>query len=578
MNLLTIDSATTRDIDDAIGIEKVPSGWRLTVCIADVAGTVTDGSDEDLYARARVETKYHASGNSPMLPRELSEGDLSLWAGRKRKVIAITMDVSDDLGTINTTLSIAKIRSGAKLAYTDVPAILADTSHAHHEMISYAAAVSMALLTCRRDAGAMALYDLNNGWISTEEGFLRRIKSHDEALGQIIVQEFMILANAEVAKWAIERDVPLLFRNHVARAATPPREELLRQLNEAVHTPFAALEAYRTRTHMLLGRADYGADVRGHYGLNLPAYLHFTSPIRRYADLVNHRQVRAAIREVTLPYTRERVAELGTHINAAIKADEDARSEYMRDKANQRATSAVESRRLDGLAPKDFERVVKVQVRSGGDPAESFTEAFARRAADHNVPTLCAMLVLTQAPTTDGWKPVRAAALAMLTRHPEDATSVLMQASQGHGWSVPAFDTTAAGLPPVFTAKVSVTLGGVTLQGKATHRAKKLAEQRAAIVLLASYAGLAVTFEDTAPVVAFDESKEPTSALLEWTQKTGTAPPTFTYDVSGPPHAPTVVCECIVAGVTAKGTASNKQTAKREAAKCAIEMLKGARR
>ena len=582
---LTIDGPTTLDIDDAVWVEARQDGWDVTVSIADVAGAVADGTHEDLQARAMVETKYFASGNSPMLPRVLSEDRLSLWPGKTRRVLSLRLALDAALDVTSVTWVAGTLCSRAKLTYAAIPGMLADTSNAHWEVLAAAVKLSHALLAKRRAAGALVLYDLNSGWVTTEEGFLRRIEDHRETIGQVIIQELMVLANAAVARWAIENDVPILFRNHTARLAAPDRDELVRQIDEATRLPMTGLDLLRQRTHMLLDRAVYGADVRGHYGLNLPAYTHFTSPIRRYADLVTHRQVRAHLLGKPLPYTRERIAEFAAHI-AKVQADErESLSRAMKEKAERKAVYAVESRRLDGLCAKDFERVTKVEARSGAPASEAFVEAFVRRAADDRLPLLCATVVLTAAPDLPEWVPVKEAVVRALARRPEDAASVLAQVPQvADGWSEPVFRFAEEGPPHSrsFTVGVELKGGERAYAGVGQSRQKKRAEQWAAVSVLAAVAKVEApklqepqTKSGPAAVAkpVVDPGKDPISSLNEWTQKSGVGAPGYEFEVTGPSHIPVVTCRGKAGGHDVVTQAANKQDAKRLAARELLTLL-----
>lgn len=584
----TIDDEKTRDIDDALWVAQEPDGtWRVTVSIADVARKVRRDSDADAKAREMVATKYFATGNSPMLPRGLSEDVCSLWPGKPRRVVAIDLWFNEHLDVTRTEFTRAELVSSKKLAYGDIPSILNNAEHPLHAPVTEAAKLARGLLERRCLNGALALYDLNNGWITTEEGHLRQLKDLTETIGQVIVQEFMVAANVVVAKWAVERDVPFLFRNHVARAATPDRGELMRQLNEALNLPHSNLDAMRERTHLLLDRAEYGADVRGHYGLNVPVYTHFTSPIRRYADLVNHRQVRAFLKREPLPYTRDELAEIAAHITKTLNAEREAQSQYMKEKAERRANHAIETRRLDGLNPKDFERVVKVESRSGNAPSDAFVNAFVRRTRENKTPLLCLTVVLTTAPMLSEWMPVREALVAALARKPEDAISVLTQAPQlSEVWSALTMQCEAAGPPHAqsFTASATLKVGERTYTGTAQSKQKKRAEQGAAVALIAAIAQVsAPPFADSPtvsgsttpakPAFALGSTRDPISALNEWCQKTRVSAPTFTFDVTGPAHLPTVACRCGVGNHTAEATAGNKQDAKREAARKLLALV-----
>jgi ribonuclease R len=586
---ITVDSQSTKDIDDAIWVEKDSDGWTVTVSIADVASQVAKDTEIDLRAREMVATKYFATGNSPMLPRKLGEMELSLWPDRPKETLSARLRLGLDISTLKVDVLRSRLKSQARVTYDEIPAILADKEHALHQQVSLCAQLAHGLLERRRTNGALVLYDLNNGWVTTEEGFLRKIESHEATIGYIIVQELMVLANGAVAEWAIERDVNVMFRNHIARSAVPPdRRELMGQIEEALHTPVAGLDQVRQRTHMLLSRAEYGAYVRGHYGLNLPAYLHFTSPIRRYADLVNHRQIRAHLKGEQPPYTQQEVEELARHVNETVERERAAASEAFKAMAEEKAQrNAMSPRRIEGLHPKDFERLVKVEARSGQEVSAALVAAAEVRVRENRFPLVCACSVFTDAPVTPGWNAVRSMLLQSMAARPEDAVSLLTMATQTAGWPAVTYEVSSSGPPHNPTFSVSATLPErpnaarivASLQGGNQARAK----QRACVALLALAFGVPIPAfpqeksppPPTAPAAkAFkpDMSRDPVSVLMEWGQSAGHTP-SFSFEQEGPSHVPTITCTCEVPGVKKTVQAGNKKDAKRAAAKAVLEAL-----
>ena len=444
---LTIDDVSTRDIDDAIAIERIPEGWKVNVSIADVGRDVALGSEIDLAARERTATRYFASGNSPMLPRELSEHLLSLWPKVSRFVVTVEMVLTEDFQTQHVDIYEAGIRSQAKLSYDQIPGILADPAHPHHEFMKNARGLGLGLLTGRRNAGALVMYDLNNGWVTTEEGSVRKLANKDDVIGHIIIQELMIRANLEVANFGVSRGIPLLFRNHEAHNS-PDRQKLLQAIQEAAQRPIEGLAELRAQTHLALKRAVYGSVLAGHYGLNLPAYLHFTSPIRRYADLVNHRQIVASLRGETLPYSIDQIEDVAQFINDRADQERTQQSEALKDKAVAQAQRAIDSRRLDGLNAKDFERAVKVEARRGPtkDVSQALADAYSRRLMEGSLPLLCQTVLFAEAPKDlPGWTGLREKTIAWLAAHTEASVSILSQGVQAFGWPEAVFTLTSVG-------------------------------------------------------------------------------------------------------------------------------------
>lgn len=577
---ITIDDHTTRDIDDALSIERLEDGWRVLVSIADVGRGVELGSDVDNRAKEMVATRYFANGNSPMLPRLLAERDLSLWPNVKRHVIVIDFTLGQDFETKAMSVYEGSLRSKAKLTYDDVPDILADTQHPGHEFMSNAKVLAMGMLAKRRQKGAMVMYDLNNGWVTTEEGFLKKLENKDNVIGYIIVQEMMIRANAEIAEYGRQRGLPLLYRNHKAKDAGPELEALAKIIQEGVDHPIEGLDELRKSTHQLLEKATYGSENAGHFGLGLQAYLHFTSPIRRYADLVNHRQIKALCSGKPHPYTVEQIEEIAQFINMRTLQDQQSQSEYMKKKAEQSATRAIDARRLDSLNAKEFERAVKVEARSGEEPSEAFAEGYITRVTRNAAPLLCMTVVLGEAPDGPGWKRLKEWTIAGLWKRPEDAVTVLTQGVQVVGWASAEYETATLGPDHqrVFyvTAKISdhvATAGGKT---------SKEAKQRASVKLLALMSGVEPPTFDEPKVV--DEPKAPVlppvqagpnavGALLEFCQKRGLTVPTFTFKQTGPSHMPVIACTCAFNGIERTAVASSKKDAKQRAAQAVAEKV-----
>lgn len=217
---ITIDDVTTWDMDDAIWVEITENGgWHIVVMVADVAEVVPKHSELDRLAMSRVETKYYANGNSPMLPRRLADEKLSLRPGEPKYVLVVDIILGMNLSILETRLSRTGRTSEARLAFSDIPRILSDREHTQHALIKLASQLANGLLTQRRNRGALAFYDLGRGLVTNEEGSIRQLKRREDTIGYIIIQELMILANMAVAEYAVKNDIPILFRNHTARSA-----------------------------------------------------------------------------------------------------------------------------------------------------------------------------------------------------------------------------------------------------------------------------------------------------------------------------------------------------------------------
>ncbi|MDI6896718.1 RNB domain-containing ribonuclease [Methanocella conradii] len=583
---VTIDDRATMDMDDAIWVDAAEDGsWKVRVMVADVARAAQPRSKLDGIAMARVETRYFARGSSPMLPRRLSEEKLSLWPGEPKSVLVVDIDLDERLNVLDTRLSMGTMESEARLSYSDVPLILSDAGHPQHSLIETARRLAQGLLMVRRNRGALVYYDVNTGWVTGEEGTLKKLKSREDTIGYVIIQELMILANMAVAEYAVKNDVPILFRNHTARSAAPEREELMKLLESAAVVPAERLATIRRTTSLMFNRAEYGASILGHFGLNLGVYTHFTSPIRRYADLVNHQQLRAHIMGKPLPYSKENISGIAAHINRKLIEYDEARSEYMKKKADRMAEEAIQAGQIEGVGDKEFEHITKLLIRGGEDCPEAYHGAFLSRLASGKMPLLCAGLVLTQAPAGERWTGLKAALLERLAKEPNLAVTVFNLAQQLSGWPMPSYDITGNGAPLVFTARATVQLDGKSYEsGEFKDASKKGAMQRASVGLLASILGLPVPamapprLAQPAPVnaeIAINTSKDPIVALQEYGQANKLPLPSYSFSMDGPPNKPLITCTCVFNSITATGQASSKQRAKRRAAKAVIDILLG---
>jgi ribonuclease R len=336
---VTVDSATTLDLDDAIGAAwdgDPESPVAVAVHIADVGRAVGVGSDADLYARTVASTAYLAVGqNAPMLDPALSEGALSLLPGEDRWAVSARFGVRPDGALTDVEVEIAAIRSRAKLSYAAVEHWLdGDPAPIHTEAgparaevagILPAAVEASRRLGAERDARVTfeELFEAAEVEPALIDGKLTTVPAEPHAEAYRLIERLMVAANEAVASWLVVRDVPALYRSHtgldperhhrlqaaakLAGASIPTLDDPDAEADEVVGQLIAEMDRLaaeeRDPDRDLLvsvaasstARASYEPDPSAHRGLAAGAYTHFTSPIRRYADLVVHRQIRAAL-------------------------------------------------------------------------------------------------------------------------------------------------------------------------------------------------------------------------------------------------------------------------------------------
>ena len=318
MPLVTIDPADARDHDDACWAEpdgdpENPGGHIIWVAIADVAHYVRPGSALDHEARRRGNSSYFPDRVVPMLPDRLS-GDLcSLHEGVERACIAVRMQISEDGQKLSHQFHRAVMRSVASLTYEEVQAARDGTPNDRCAPMMttvidplYAA---YAALARARDARQPLDLDLPERRIElTADGRVGSVAFKDRLDAHRLIEEFMVLANVAAAEELGHRKTPLLYRVHEEPA--PEKLEALREIAQASGLILAKGQVLQTRhlnrllqqaegtdqdelinisTLRAMTQAYYSPENLGHFGLALQRYAHFTSPIRRYADLVVHR-------------------------------------------------------------------------------------------------------------------------------------------------------------------------------------------------------------------------------------------------------------------------------------------------
>ncbi len=322
--IFTIDGADSKDLDDAVSIQKTEYGWKLGVHIADVSYYVQHGSSLDREAFERGTSIYYAASVIPMLPKELSNGICSLNPGEDRLAFSALMEL-DAAGEM-TSYSFKKtiIRSRVKGVYAEVNEILKGTASAEilnkydgltdtiFEMRELAGILSKR----RASRGAVDLSSQESKIILDENGIAVDILPRVQGESESIIEEFMLQANQAAAKMGGGKQLPFLYRVH----EKPPKEkveDLVNLLNtlgincagirDGAASPAALsaiLKQVRGKPLELLinnqilrtmAKAVYSDRNIGHFGLVMDDYSHFTSPIRRYPDLMIHRILSAYV-------------------------------------------------------------------------------------------------------------------------------------------------------------------------------------------------------------------------------------------------------------------------------------------
>lgn len=344
----TIDGAYSKDLDDAIGIEKDGNDYIIHVSIADASALVQKNTPIDREAEKRGFTEYYGDTfNKPMIPRILSEENLSLHEGKLRPTITVSTPINQKGQTGEITINKTRLTSVKRFTYDEVDRIISNGVDEFGPVLKDCKTIAELLEERRRKRGVRVVFDLEKGIATSEEGVVREIPEEEEYVSDMIIREFMILTNEKVAETMGKFEIPVLYRNHDPK---------------------------------IQQRGFYSTDKIGHFGLGLKPdnpYLHFTSPIRRYPDLTVHRQISAFIERRQLPYSVEDLEEIAQNINlrqTQLKENE----ELKRQNGYKSAIDAIASDNFRRLNKADFRRAVRVALNNGGT-SEQFEKEIIER-------------------------------------------------------------------------------------------------------------------------------------------------------------------------------------------------------
>ncbi|ADV62888.1 VacB and RNase II family 3'-5' exoribonuclease [Isosphaera pallida ATCC 43644] len=352
---VTIDPVDARDFDDAISLERDARGhWTLRVHVADVSALVAPGSPMDVEARARGTSVYLPDRVLPMLPEALSNGIASLQPGEERQAVTVTLDLTPE--GIVTAAQFARtwIRVDRRFTYEEAHAIMTnafdapeDLAEEHRTLLMQMLELAMILRDRRFRRGALELTMPETKLLLDDQGKVAgaRLESHDES--HQVIEEFMLAANEAVANYLAQHEVPFLRRCHedpdpakldqfaefvrglgLTLDQPQSRSELQRVLDQTASTPLRHAVHYALLRS--LKQATYTPESEGHYALASREYCHFTSPIRRYPDLLVHRQLTALIEGRRPMDDQGQLEALADHCNKTERRAEAAERDLIR--------------------------------------------------------------------------------------------------------------------------------------------------------------------------------------------------------------------------------------------------------
>ena len=348
----TIDGSDAKDFDDAVSLERLENGlWRLGVHIADVGHYVPQGSALDREAYLRGTSVYFPGRVLPMLPEQLSNGVCSLRPDEDKFTMSALMDVDDTGSVVHTRLLRTITRSNARLVYDDVNRLF-DGDAAQRERMAGLEETLLAMrelarrIRQRRQAQGAIDFDTDEPkFILDDAGEPVEIAKRARGEAELMIEDFMLTANEAVARFAKSRGVPLLYRVH--EKPDPEKLDALKDFLDGIGVDTrglrhnaqpgeirAVLERTRetpefsvvsTLALRSMQKARYDVSPLGHYGLAMADYCHFTSPIRRYPDLVVSRALTAVLTGGRAPLHGDALAEAAMRSSdcerAAVEAE-----------------------------------------------------------------------------------------------------------------------------------------------------------------------------------------------------------------------------------------------------------------
>ncbi len=374
---VTIDGEDAKDFDDAVYAEPVKrskGSWRLFVAIADVSHYVKPGTALDEEAYLRGNSVYFPGRVLPMLPEILSNELCSLKPKVDRLCFVCEMLIAADGSLKKYQFYRAVIHSHARITYTEASAVLAkQKKHSSQQELENLASLYYLLLGAREERGALDFETTETRIIFDEHKKIKRICPSERTEAHRLIEECMLMANVATARFLKKSKIPALFRVHPE--PSPDKMKNLRGFLEEMSVAFTGTKKITTQhycqvleriesrpdKHLIqtvllrsMSQAQYSEKNTGHFGLAYPAYTHFTSPIRRYPDLLVHRAIGWVIDNHPLsdyPYSEKQMKNLGQHCSdTERRADEAVREvvawlkcEFLQDKLGQEFTGRISS-------------------------------------------------------------------------------------------------------------------------------------------------------------------------------------------------------------------------------------------
>jgi len=366
--LITIDGDDSRDFDDAVYAKPSKGGWKLIVAIADVSHYVSEGSSLDAESFERGNSVYFPHKVVPMLPETISNGLCSLNPNVERLCMACEMNINPLGELLDYKFYSAVMLSHARLTYGQVNEILESKKSPLRnkfsnvvENIDFLYGLYKTLRISRQKRGVMDFDRIESQILFDDKGKIENIVARKRNDAHKLIEECMLMANQATAKFLQKNNEDFLYRNHPK--PTAEKVEVTRQFLSAIgltleggiepeSKDFAKVlrnakgredeNIIKTVVLRTMKQATYTPINDGHFGLAFEDYTHFTSPIRRYPDLLVHRAIKRVLKSKSRPPSKKMI-ELGAHLSMTERRADDAsrdveqwlKCEYMRDKVGE---------------------------------------------------------------------------------------------------------------------------------------------------------------------------------------------------------------------------------------------------
>ena len=382
LDFITIDGVTARDFDDAIYVETTPSGFHAYIAIADVSHYVKPGMQIDLQAYERGNSTYFTDYVVHMLPEKLSNGICSLNPREERLAVVVDLELGLKGQVLAFQLYEAVIKTVARTTYEEVQSVLdgKELRHLSHirDAIFHASQLAKVLLSQRLPDVSLDL-DLPEFQLTLDEsGEVRSIERAFRLFSHRMIEELMLLANVTVAQCLKAYKVPAIYRVHekpagediavlndflkhlghstllhVGQIKQRKINTMLKKFKGTQYEPIANIMVLRA-----MKQARYSHQAIGHFGLGFPDYVHFTSPIRRYSDLVVHRQLKRHFKwqNFKKALSIRDLGSMGTHLSAC---------EQRSVKAERQVMGIQKAKFMEGRIGQQYEGIITSITRFG---------------------------------------------------------------------------------------------------------------------------------------------------------------------------------------------------------------------